>query len=488
MSITGFIEEQRSGQPAVVAGKGRAIDYGAMRRDLAAAVIRLREAGIDQHSRVAIHAGGPRGGQGYSNWIAHLAVMRIGASHSSVIEPKGLTALFHHKAVDIFLGAPLNSVRIPREVRDIPFALPVADDGEVPLGDNHDQSAARINLSSGTTGSAKMLRWDAATLEGRVDQVAETLGLDAGCRLYPLLHLRTTAGFRYPLAVWRAGGCVLLPEHGDAAQRDRIGIRQSTLIVCSPSQLSRRLDMMPGAWPGREERRIAVLGGRLPRAVRDAALARACRQLIISYGSTESGTVASGDGSVIDRHVGAVGHVRPGLTVEVVDPGDAPVAAGETGIIRIQSPLMCDSYEDGSAGRLGLNGGWFYPGDIGRLFDDGLLAIEGRVSETVNIAGSKMSAVDLESRVGRIAGVRDLCACVLPLDEGDLLTFAVVADSSTDLKEVAAQIRMAIRGQPFHLVGVKSIPRNAMGKVPRQVIANKLTALYGGSKRNISRA
>ena len=39
--------------------------------------------------------------------------------------------------------------------------------------------------------------------------------------LYPLLHIRTTAGFRYPLAVWRAGGCVLLPGDSEPARPRR---------------------------------------------------------------------------------------------------------------------------------------------------------------------------------------------------------------------------------------------------------------------------
>ena len=42
--------------------------------------------------------------------------------------------------------------------------------------------------------------------------------------LYPLLHIRTTASFRYPIAVWQAGGCVLLPDDLEPRARDQAAL------------------------------------------------------------------------------------------------------------------------------------------------------------------------------------------------------------------------------------------------------------------------
>ena len=194
---------------------------------------------------------------------------------------------------------------------------------------------------------------------------------------------------------------------------------------------------------------------------------------------------------MIDRHVGAVGIVRDGVTVEIVDAARAPVAAGEPGLVRIRSDLMSKGYEKVVPGKetSHFDGGYFYPGDIGRLFDDGLLAIEGRLGDTFNVGGWKVNAADLEARLAFIPGVDDLAACVMPLAEGDLLTIAVVTRDKGDLKAVAAHIQGKLpNGRTFHLVRIKSIPRNAMGKIPRAMIANKLTALYGASRKNISDA
>ncbi|MCY7270463.1 MAG: acyl--CoA ligase [Sphingomonas bacterium] len=290
--------------------------------------------------------------------------------------------------------------------------------------------------------------------------------------------------------MWRAGGIVLLPDDPQLRVRDETALGQSTLIAASPVQLGERLRRFSDPWDGRADRVIIVLGGRLPVAVRDSALAIACNQLLISYGSTETGSIAIGDSASIDRHVGAVGHVRHGVIVEIVDDRKQPVAAGQLGLVRIKADLMSAGYAEALPGQGSshFDAGYFYPGDIGRLLDDGLLAIEGRRGDTFNVGGWKVNAVDLEARLAFLPGVDDLAACVMPLAEGDLLTIAVVTRDTVDLKAVAEHIRVKLpKGRTFHLVRIRSIPRNAMGKIPRAMIANKLTALYGASRNNLSK-
>ncbi|MCY7279629.1 MAG: acyl--CoA ligase, partial [Sphingomonas bacterium] len=364
---------------------------------------------------------------------------------------------------------------------------------DAPPGD--EAAAARINLTSGTTGKPKFLIWDAAMIEARVAQVGASDGngglkLGPDTILYPLLHIRTTAGFRYPLAVWQAGGCVLLPDDPELRARDEAALGGSTLIAASPVQLGERLRLFADPWHGGADRTIIVLGGRLPVAVRDTALAIACTRLLISYGSTETGSVALGDSADIDRHAGAVGRVRDGVIVDIVDDRKLPVAAGELGLVRIKADLMSDGYAEIVPGQHSshFDGGYFIPGDIGRLFDDGLLAIEGRRGDTFNVGGWKVNAVDLEAKLAFMPGVDDLAACVMPLAEGDLLTIAVVTGDKVDLNAVAERIRAKLpKGRSFHLVRIRSIPRNAMGKIPRAMIANKLTALYGATSNNLAK-
>ena len=463
-----------------------------MLADVGTAAASFAAKGVGEGSKVGIRVGSLPSGHCYANWVAHLASLWLGAAHSSIVEPALMGAALKAGLMDIMIGSTGALDDVPAGLNRIAFACdprkPLAPSDPPP---NREVAASRINLTSGTTGKPKFLIWDAAMIAARIAQVADGVAIGPQTNLYCLLHMRTTAGFRYPLAVWQAGGCVLLPEDPEVAQRDRVAIGPSTLIAASPVQLAERLRVIEGEWDGRAGRTIIVLGGRLPSAVRDQALGSAAAHLLISYGATETGSIALGSSDLIDRHVGAVGFVRSGVELDIVDATKTPVPAGEPGLVRIKSALMSDGYEAVAPGEETghFDNGYFYPGDIGRLFNDGLLAIEGRLTDTLNVGGWKVSAPDLESKLSFLPGVDDLVACVMPLAEGDLLTFAVVTRDNVNLKVVAARIQEKLpKGRTFHLLRLKSIPRNAMGKIPRAMIANKLTALYGASRGNLPNA
>ncbi len=469
-----------------------AIGYGRFANDVLAAAAMLGAKGVAPDTRAGIRAGPVPSGHSYANWVAHLALMHLGAGHVSVVEAAAVGAAVQAGMIDVAIGSPGTLADIPPALRRIEFDC----DPRAPLVTRHelpppaDDRASRINLTSGTTGKPKFLIWDAAMIDARVAQVADGLPLGPDTILYPLLHIRTTAGFRYPLAVWRSGGSVLLPNEVNPRPRDEAALDRSTLVAASPVQVAERLRMFPEHWDGKSGRTIVVLGGRLPVAVRDTALANACETLLISYGSTETGSIALGDSSLIDRHGGAVGFVRDGVTVEIVDQHKQPVAPGEPGLVRVRTPVMSHAYDGVVAGKATahFDDGQFTPGDMGRLYADGLLAIEGRVGDTFNVGGWKVNATDLEAKLAFLPGVDDLAACVMPLAEGDLLTIAVVTADKVDLNQVAERIRTKLpKGRTFHLVRIRAIPRNAMGKIPRALIADKLTQLYGATRKNLAK-
>ena len=489
MTIFQSLHDQPADRVAVRVGS-QDIGYGRFVADILAAAALLATKNVGPGSRVGIRAGSVSTGHSYANWVAHLATLHLGAVHVSVVEPAAVAAAVQAGMMDLAIGARGSLNDIPPALKRVEFdcdpAKPIIASTAIPPGS--EASAARVNLTSGTTGKPKFLLWDMAMIEARVAQVADGVPLGPDTILYPLLHIRTTAGFRYPLAVWLAGGCVLLPGDAEPRARDEAALGASTLIAASPVQLGERVRQFPGEWDNRAGRTIVVLGGRLPGAVRNTALAVACDKLLVSYGSTETGSIALGDSSLIDRHAGAVGFVRDGVTVEIVDQARQPVAPGEPGLVRVRADLMSKGYDGVVPGKESghFDGGYFYPGDAGRLFEDGLLAIEGRLNDTFNVGGWKVNAADLEAKLAFLPGVDDLCACVMPLAEGDLLTIAVVTREKVDLNQVAERIRSKLpMGRTFHLVRINTIPRNAMGKIPRAMIANKLTELYGATRQNL---
>jgi malonyl-CoA/methylmalonyl-CoA synthetase len=491
MGIIARMFEQPGDRIAVRAGAS-SISFARLLADVDAAVAAFRSEGIGSGSRVGIRAGPATNGHSYANWVAHLAAIKLGATHASLTDVGAIRAVLRAGLVDCVIGSFESLVDVPLSVRRIQFHLDPASPSPVVDGmPNEEASAQRLNLTSGTTGKPKFLAWDSEMIERRADQVADPSLMNAETRLFPLLHLRTTAGFRYPIAAWVTGGCVLLPQAGKGLDRDREALPAANLMACSPPQLKERLAGIRGPWPGREERTLIGFGGRLPVTLRDAALERACTRLMVSYGATETGSIAIGDHHMIDRHPGAVGFVRPGVDVEIVDSKGEPVPHGEPGLVRTRTDNMVSAYEGDSAnpGGSSLRDGWFVPGDIGRLYDDGLLAIDGRAGDTLNLGGWKVSAIDLETRVAELPGVQDVCAVTMQLPQGDLLAFGIVCGDDLDFKALNARINdLLVRRRPFHLIRMPAIPRNAMGKIPRALIASRLAALYGANKKTAANA
>ena len=491
MGMIAGIMAQPGERIAVMAGAST-ISYARLAADVDAAAARFRAEGIGPSATVGIRAGAADNGHSYANWVAHLAVMKIGAAHVSMTDAASIRASVQTGQVDVAIGNFESLIDVPKSVRRIGFHVDPAAPAEIADGGlNEESKARRLNLTSGTTGKPKFIAWDADMIERRVAQVGEGLLINPDTRLYPLLHLRTTAGFRYPLAVWRAGGCVLLPRARKGLDRDHEVLPQANLIACSPPQLKERLAGIQGAWPEREGRTIVLLGGRLPAAVREEALQRACSRLLISYGATETGSIAGGDHDIVARHPGAVGFLRPGVAVEITGPEGEPVPAGQPGFVRIRSDVMVASYEGNGEAEGGghFRDGWFYPGDIGRLYADGLLAIDGRAGDTLNLGGWKVNANDLEAKVAEMPGVKDVCAVTMQLDEGDVLTFGIVGDDQIDLAALRTRIHaMLSKSRRFHVIRLPSVPRNAMGKIPRALIASQLAALYGAKMKTAANA
>jgi len=198
--------------------------------------------------------------------------------------------------------------------------------------------------------------------------------------------------------------------------------------------------------------------------VRDWALANLADKILIGYGSTETGNIAVGDAMLIDRHPGAVGLIRPGVEVQIVDKDGGVVEPGKAGRIQLRTPVM------GGGKR-----GWFEPGDHGVLFEDGVLAIEGRSTDVFNIGGLKMSAQTYEARLMALSDIDDVGMVIDMQPTGDVLAVAVVArDGLTPSQLLPAVSPLLPANIQFRLVLVRSIPRNAMGKIDRSRLAEQL--------------
>lgn len=445
----------------------------------------------------------------YWNWVVHLAAWQQAAQVLSLREAD--TAHVHQLlGLDLIVCGPEYANRfasqhplileLPRPAAGSiaapePTTAPENDISRLASGGEATAEAPRrLVLTSGTTGASRCVGWSADATLARIAQLKESLQMSSTTRLCAFQHIGTTGGFRYPLACWQSGGLVLLRGADAGLDATWDAVRSSNLLVLAPTNLRTLTQQWPGQWPCRDERHVILAGGRVPPALYNKAIKRVACAISVAYGSTETGAVATGNAELIHRHPGAAGFVREGVQVEVVDEADRPLPFATVGRVRIKTPYMVTGYDSlprySATTDHAFRNGWFYPGDLGVLYDDGLLAIQGREGDIVNVGGAKVSLAALEQKLEGLPGVNDLCVLLLQLPDGDRLGVVVVAETRTNEQALHQAIKSALRPRtPYILVYSETIERNAMGKVPRtrfaQAIAQAIIARTPSAKPSV---
>ena len=426
-------------------------DVGTLAAELDAA---LAAHGCGHDAVTAISAVDP-----YRHWTAILAGLKLG---SCTVSLSTATSDSEMAALDVSLVIGNHDIR--------------SRTTEAPVHSFEVSAPARMVRSSGTTARAKVIALDVEGLARRLAGNVATYGLDARSKTLAMNGPATTSGFNLPILTWAVGGVVIFTTGGtlDALVN---AIAQSTVVLGSPLTIAAAVAKIARTGLPDKNRDMFAAGARLPAAVAEQALALMCRRITIMYGAMEMGGGCRGDAALLARHPGAVGFPRPGTLVEIVGGSGVPLPAGVEGRIRMRSDLMVHSYcNDAATTAQNFKDGWFYPGDLGAIEGDGLVIVTGRVSDMMNIGGIKLAPATVETRLGAIAGVVDLCAvAVTRPDSHDRLAVAVVAEPNADWTAIERAIRHALRGLPPQAIfEMEALPVTDAGKLDRRRLAQDL--------------
>jgi acyl-CoA synthetase (AMP-forming)/AMP-acid ligase II len=168
-----------------------------------------------------------------------------------------------------------------------------------------------------------------------------------------------------------------------------------------------------------------------------------------------------------------VGIVHPGVEVAVVDEAGQALVPGTLGRIRVRGHLVVSGY-DGEADDTGaFRDGWFYPGDLGSLGADGMLRLAGREGDVFNLGGVKVAARTVEATLLEMPGVTDAAAFTVADALGVATLWAAVVGPDRLAREALERFcRERLRESfPKAVIQLPSLPRNAAGKLRRDVLA-----------------
>jgi acyl-coenzyme A synthetase/AMP-(fatty) acid ligase len=469
-----FIRFHAAERPDAVAlvNDGREVTYAKFAGDIGKLVRGLRELGIARGARVAIDCRDI-----YFDWLLRLACEELCAVSTSFAGREFMRFRSGLRDFDLVLS---ESDIGAEEVRRFQPISPVwlegifarAEEGEGPAPVKRPEDPLRILHTSGTTGAPKRLLYSRRMHERSIAQSMWFNGFTRGSRY--LLAIPFTVGA--PTACVRLGATVVFESRMRVAEAITAhGITHTTL---PPILLMRTLENLGSDFVKPAELRIFSFGAAVSPSLRDKALARLATDICDMYGSNEIGFVSSA------RSAGEPGAVWPGVRVEIVDEQDRPLSLGQMGRIRIGTDGMVDGYlDDPEATRRMFRDGWFYPGDLGILHGPRLLQVVGRADDLLNIGWNKIMPETVEALVLGVAEVADAGVCSLRNADGIEEICIALSGVRIGDRELAERLDRALRRFQLgkvHVLKLSGIPRNAGGKIERNllksVVAKSLAA------------
>ena len=206
------------------------------------------------------------------------------------------------------------------------------------------------------------------------------------------------------------------------------------------------------------------------------------------YGMSEtimltSNPCASAQG---ERRGGTVGFPLPGVEIRVADPESGKILPPETiGMLEVKGPNVFVGYwrmPEKTKAEFRPDG-FFITGDLGRIDERGYVHIVGRAKDLIITGGFNVYPKEVESEIDALPGVVESAVIGVPhADFGEGVTAVVVLQSGARLAEAEVLATLSQRLAKFKLpkrvIFVPDLPRNAMGKVQKNVLRDQYGKLY----------
>jgi malonyl-CoA/methylmalonyl-CoA synthetase len=188
-----------------------------------------------------------------------------------------------------------------------------------------------------------------------------------------------------------------------------------------------------------------------------------------------------------ERRAGTVGFPLPGVGLRLRDDRGRTVrkrrqGLSEIGAVEVRGPNVFSGYwrmpektrEEFTQDR------WFRTGDMGQWDADGYLHLIGRSKDLIITGGYNVYPKEIEMLIDEMAGVDESAVIGIPhSDFGEAVTAVVVAkpgaslDPQAMITEIKARIANFKVPKAIHVV--QTLPRNAMGKVQKNILREQFS-------------
>ena len=336
---------------------------------------------------------------------------------------------------------------------------------------------AAILYTSGTTGRSKGAMLSHGNLTSNAQELNRLWGFtpeDVLLHALPVFHVH---GLFIALhtAFLSAATTIFVPSF-DAAQIKAL-LPKATVLMGVPTFYTRLLALPDFGAQDCGSVRLFISGSAPMLAETHRQFEARTGQIVLErYGMTEAGIITSNplDG---ERVAGTVGYPLPGVDLRIADEQGQPLPHDTPGVIEIKGPNVFGGYwrmPEKTAQEF-RDGGWFITGDVAVQSPDGRVTIVGRAKDLIISGGYNIYPKEIESVLDAVAGVAETAVIGVPdPDFGESVVALVVAEKTMapSLADLEACVReqLARFKHPRKIILVEDLPRNAMGKVQKNLL------------------
>lgn len=338
----------------------------------------------------------------------------------------------------------------PLEPGQSPPALPQ----DLPPGIIH------LKTTSATTGSPRLVAFQAAQLKADADNIVATMGLRPEWPNLGVISLAHSYGFSNLVLPLLLHGIPLILVGATLPE---------SLRRAAAAAPSLTLPAVPALWQTWHDAgaippniRLAISAGApLPLPLEQGVFAAQGLKIHNFYGSSECGGIAYDTSDFPRPDAACVGTPMSGVGLSVADDG----------CLEVRSQAVAESYWPDASPALGR--GVFRTSDLGEI-TDGQVRLLGRAGDQINVAGRKVLPEMIESVLSRHPQVRACLAFGVPSPDaqrGDIIVACVAGAGETageSLRQFAIQ-KLPAWQVPREWWFVDGLEANGRGKLSRAI-------------------
>jgi cyclohexanecarboxylate-CoA ligase len=344
-----------------------------------------------------------------------------------------------------------------------------------------------VYYSSGTTGEPKGARHSDASVMASASGMVEGTGFgpdDVYPIAWPISHIGGSTMLTTSLTTGTR--LVLFDSFDPATTPERMATHGPTFLGTALPFFRSFIDAQQrhGAEPLFPSVRAGTFGGApIPASLHDELRdALGLKTVMGSWGLTEFPIATSArlqDPADVLRQ--SVGRPSPGVTVRVGSSDGSGVSATGEGELSLRGPQRLIGYVDSALDADAFDAdGWFRTGDLGTIDVHGNVRISGRSKDVIIRNAENISALEIEEVIRAHPSVSDVVALGLPdARTGERVCVVVVVEDGHSfgfdtLISWCTEVGLSRYKHPEQLELASSLPRDAMGKVRKQILRTQL--------------